>query len=126
MVEASSDWPPQFELMKLQARKPDGGDWIDIFPAQVGWMAKNGHDIRALESPPSSSGARGMREAMQQLLLTAKLLQQNSVGCAVNHHGLDLERQGLPGWLVDTQKSIDAAALALALPASARMDPERS
>ncbi len=49
MIETlGNDWPPQFELMKLQARKPDGGNWIDIFPAQLGWMAKEGYDVRAI------------------------------------------------------------------------------
>lgn len=45
------DWPPQFEPMKLQARPPEGGDWTDIFPAQLEWMAKNGNDVRALAHP---------------------------------------------------------------------------
>jgi hypothetical protein len=55
-------------------------------------------------------------EVFRKLLRTAQLLQQNSEGCAVNHHGLDFEQQGLPGWLADTQKAIDEAASALALP----------
>lgn len=33
---------------KLQARPADGGEWIDIFPAQLQWMAKEGNDVRAI------------------------------------------------------------------------------
>jgi hypothetical protein len=54
-VERASDWPPPFELMKLQARKP-GGDWIDIYSGQLQWVAKEGNDVRALEPPPSVPG----------------------------------------------------------------------
>lgn len=38
---------PTPEAMLLQARKP-GGEWINIFPAQLGWMAKSGLEVRAL------------------------------------------------------------------------------
>ena len=67
-----------------------------------------------------------LREAMKSLVRTAQLLQQNAEGCAVNHHGLDFQEQGLPGWLRDTQKSIDAAYAALAEPAAAPSDFERA
>lgn len=52
-------------------------------------------------------------EAVRKLILSAKLLQQNAEGCAVNHHGHDHELHGLPGWLADTQRDIEAAAAAL-------------
>jgi hypothetical protein len=45
-----SDWPPQFELMKLEVQSPKG-EWIPIFPAQLQWMAKDGHPVRAIEAP---------------------------------------------------------------------------
>jgi hypothetical protein len=45
---------------------------------------------------------------------TATLLQQNSVGCAQQHHGMDTELNGLPGWLRDTAASIDEAQATLA------------
>jgi hypothetical protein len=57
-----------------------------------------------------------MRDALEKLVRTASLLQQNSEGCAVNHHGLDFEQQGLPGWLRDTKAAIDDAQAALASP----------
>jgi hypothetical protein len=57
-------------------------------------------------------------DVFRRLLRTAQLLQQNSEGCAVNHHGLDFEQQGLPGWLADTQRAIDEATLALSRPQS--------
>lgn len=46
---AGSDWPPKFEMMKLEAQAPNG-EWIPIFPAQLGWMAKDGRPVRAIES----------------------------------------------------------------------------
>ena len=49
------------------------------------------------------------REAIARLLTAAKLLQQNAAGCAIYHHGHDCEMNGLPGWLADTKKDIDAA-----------------
>ena len=48
--DAHADSTPRFETIKLQARRPEGGDWIDIFPAQLQWMAKEGNDVRALEA----------------------------------------------------------------------------
>lgn len=41
---------PKPEAMLLQARKPEGGEWIDIFPAQLEWCAKEGYAVRALTS----------------------------------------------------------------------------
>lgn len=41
---------PSPAAMLLQARPADGGAWVDIFPAQLGWMAKEGFEVRALDS----------------------------------------------------------------------------
>lgn len=54
---ALGDWPPPFELMKLQARSK-GGEWTDIYPAQLEDMAKNGCCVRAID-PPSTFRASG-------------------------------------------------------------------
>ena len=63
------------------------------------------------------------RESIARLLTAAKLLQQNAIGCATNHHGHDCELNGLPGWLADTKKDIDAAEAAiLAMQAERRAD----
>lgn len=49
-------------------------------------------------------------EAMlAELRQTAALLLQNSVGCAIHHHAVDFENEGLPGWLADCQIVIDKA-----------------
>lgn len=53
------------------------------------------------------------REEMKKLLISAKLLQQNSEGCAANHYGNDCRDFGMPGWLADTKKDIEAAEAAL-------------
>ncbi len=50
-----------------------------------------------------------LREALDRIILAAKILQQNSEGCAVNHYGHDAEAHGLPGWLSDTRADIEAA-----------------
>lgn len=44
------------DAIQLQARKPDGGDWTNIFPAQLQWMAKEGYDVRALETADQQQG----------------------------------------------------------------------
>lgn len=54
-----------------------------------------------------------LREALGKLRTTAALLQQNSEGCAVEHHGHDFQEFGMPGWLADTQADIEAARTAL-------------
>jgi hypothetical protein len=64
-------------------------------------------------------------DLLRSLLRTASLLQQNSVACASLHHGLDVELNGLPGWLRDTQKTIQEATEAL-YPASPVTSQERS
>ena len=51
MTDEQNDWPPPFELMKLQARGPLTGNWIDIYPAQLEQMLKQGLDIRVIEPP---------------------------------------------------------------------------
>lgn len=35
--------------IQIQARKPEGGDWIDIYPAQLERMSRDGNDVRAVE-----------------------------------------------------------------------------
>ncbi|MEP9376154.1 hypothetical protein ABLE91_05530 [Aquabacter sp. CN5-332] len=66
------------------------------------------------------------REAFKHLLLTAKLLYQNAVGCAVNHYAVDFETQGLPGWLADSWAHIEAAEAALASHAALAAEPAAS
>src|SRR5258707_991915 len=48
-LRATLNAKPTPEAILLQARKPDGGEWIDIFPAQLGWMAQAGLEVRALD-----------------------------------------------------------------------------
>lgn len=53
------DWPPPFEMMKLQAQSPDGGDWTDIFPAQLQAMVRSGCAVRAIEPTTVTSKDQG-------------------------------------------------------------------
>lgn len=48
-------------------------------------------------------------EIVRRLLVTAKMLLQNSEGCALNHYGDDSEKFGRPGWLVDCRRDIERA-----------------
>jgi hypothetical protein len=66
-------------------------------------------DERVIEAHKAKQENAQLRSALQELLRTASLLHQNAIGCATNHHGLDIELNGLPGWLVDTKASIDHA-----------------
>lgn len=59
-------------------------------------------------------GVDTMREALRNLIMHAKMLQENAEGCAANHYGGDIEVHGLPPWLFDTQASISNAEDALA------------
>jgi hypothetical protein len=54
-----------------------------------------------------------LADALGRLTVAAKMLHANSVGCAVNHHGIDFETHGLPGWLSDAQRDIDRAVAIL-------------
>ena len=60
------------------------------------------------------ASAPDLLEALEGLRKTAQLLFDNAVGCAVNHHSLDFEQQGLPGWLVDAEAEIKAVSTAIA------------
>lgn len=74
----------------------------DGSPAQVFYFVDDAtHDIAVLAG------------ALERLIVVAKMLQANSVGCAVDHHGIDFETHGLPGWLADTQRDIDHAVASM-------------
>lgn len=48
MGEIEQHAPLRSEVQfQLQARPAEGGDWIDIFPSQLGWMAREGFEVRA-------------------------------------------------------------------------------
>jgi hypothetical protein len=80
--------------------------------------ARNGVTLKRYDgSGEIHTGERAMThnpaEALRKLLVTTKLLQENSVRCVDFHHGWDLESNGLPGWLADCKKDIEAAEAAL-------------
>lgn len=54
-----------------------------------------------------------LRRALGAVTKTANLLYANAVGCATNHYGDDIHEHGLPGWLADCAKDIQAARAAL-------------
>lgn len=54
-----------------------------------------------------------LRGALGDATKTANLLYANAVGCAANHYGEDIHEHGLPGWLADCAKDIQAARAAL-------------
>lgn len=57
-----------------------------------------------------------LEEILDELRKTAALLLENSVGCAIEHHSIDFENEGLPGWLADCQLVIDKATEMLPVP----------
>lgn len=59
-------------------------------------------------------------DVFARLLVAAKLLYENSKGCAQNHYGNDLAEQGMPGWLSDTWRDIERADAALRAAQQAR------
>ena len=49
------------------------------------------------------------QRALRDLILSAKMLQQNSLACVKFHHGFS----DVPGWLIDTGKTIESAEATL-------------
>ena len=46
----------QNATVRLEARPADDSEeWTEIFPAQLEWVARQGHQVRAIESPHSST-----------------------------------------------------------------------
>ena len=63
--------------------------------------------------PARDDGAERIREletALEDALQAANLLLQNSIACVEMHHGLDVQANGLPGWLNDTKAKIERSA----------------
>lgn len=56
---------------------------------------------------PDESGK--LREALEKLIFTSRVLLQNAEGCAANHYGNDMETHGPPGWLADCANVIEEA-----------------
>lgn len=54
-----------------------------------------------------------LRALLWKLRSTAALLAQNAEGCAVNHYGKDFQIHGMPGWLADCKRDIEAALTAI-------------
>ena len=54
-----------------------------------------------------------LREVMSRARISAAMLIANAEGCIANHHALDFEQQGEPGWLSDARRDIDALSHAL-------------
>ena len=50
---------------------------------------------------------------LSDLLITAKMLLANSHGCCANHYAEDYAVHGVPGWLLDSEHSINRARTAL-------------
>jgi hypothetical protein len=54
------------------------------------------------------------RDELARIRASMCLLQQNSEGCAQNHYGGDHEIHGMPGWLADTERDVQALTAMLA------------
>jgi len=103
------------------------GDLVAVAKASPWLTAEDFTLFREIKSDPAIANAAfivracnshdALVEALTKLISAAKLLQANSEGCAVNHYGNDIELFGLPGWLADTEKAIEAARAALKLAA---------
>lgn len=39
-------------VVRLEARRASGSDWVEIYPSQLEWVAKAGHQVRAVEIGP--------------------------------------------------------------------------
>jgi hypothetical protein len=96
-----------------EAKKSEGAESQREGPAQMGPVkTKTSPSALGAGDHPSDPTAE-RREIVARLLTTAKLLLQNAVGCATNHYAHDCELNGLPGWLRDCERDIEAVAAAL-------------
>jgi len=86
--------------------KPDGGFVGNV---EMALLSDIDEALSAALVPPRDE----IVEALRKLCLTARILLQNAEGCAVNHHGIDHEIHGMPGWLADCAKDIERAEAAL-------------
>jgi hypothetical protein len=58
---------PEPEIMLLQARAPEGGEWVNIFPEQLHGLAKDGCDVRALDAATiEAANANASYEALSE------------------------------------------------------------
>ncbi|HXP67450.1 MAG TPA: hypothetical protein VN815_18370 [Steroidobacteraceae bacterium] len=54
--------------VRLESRPADAShDWVEIFPAQLNWVAKAGHEVRAIELPPVDVRAAVIEECISNL-----------------------------------------------------------
>ncbi|RJO66941.1 MAG: hypothetical protein C4523_10630 [Myxococcales bacterium] len=57
--------------------------------------------------------SEGELAALDRLRLAARVLLQNSEGCALEHYGHDYGLLGMPGWLADCERDIKQAEAVL-------------
>ena len=56
--------------IRLEARPTNGSaDWTEIFPAQLNWVAKAGHEVRAIEAPSRPDAGGGNRADERERLI---------------------------------------------------------
>jgi Lar family restriction alleviation protein len=62
--------------VRLEARPTNGSaDWTEIFPAQLNWVVKAGHEVRAIEVPSRPDAGGGVREQLAEALAENKALR---------------------------------------------------
>lgn len=87
-------------------------NWLDSLDYHHNDRVKNYQEAAALIRAQAEELER-LRRALGAVTKTANLLYANAVGCATNHYGDDIHEHGLPGWLADCAKDIQAARAAL-------------
>lgn len=102
---------------------PEGADCIDAQAAEITALRAELAEARLqisggdmlihaanLERDALAARVAGLEGALIYLRTSAAVLQQHAEDCAVQYHGCDFDREGMPGWLADTRSSIDRAA----------------
>lgn len=87
-------------------------DFLTEQNAQIIMMALLASEPRPTEDKLKARIAE-LEEVLERLLVSAKMLQANSEGCAQNHFPDDYQHHGCPAWLWDTQRDITQAHAAL-------------
>jgi hypothetical protein len=111
-LEKRVEYPTQGGNSSVMWFDKDGKEWT----ADTGQITQ----LRNPDGPEAAALIRSQAEELERLrralgavTKTANLLYANAVGCATNHYGDDIHEHGLPGWLADCAKDIQAARAAL-------------
>lgn len=116
--------PRGFEMRAGFARGTGGIDADFLIEVLSATTPKPLGDVREDHAASLASPVVDVREAWAKARTAAFMLLQNSEGCATNHYGHDHVIYGMPGWLADCRRDLEAADTILALAPNLSVEPK--